>query len=57
MVQVLLDPASLDREALFELRGKAYMLKLIQEMPRLVDDALKDFEAQRLGEEKEQDNV
>ena len=56
-MQVLLDPSSLGDKDLYEIRGKAYMLRLIQEMPRLVEESLKDFEAQRLGATKGEEDA
>lgn len=53
MVQALLDPSSLEEKDLHEIRGKAFMLRMFQEMPRLVEESLAEFQAQRLGQEEE----
>lgn len=51
---MLLDPSSLEAAELCELRGKAEHIRIMQQLPRLVEEALADFEAQRkfAGEEE-----
>lgn len=55
LVQALLDPSSLEREDLYELRGKAFMIRVMQEMPRLVEEALASFDEER-KQRKEEEN-
>ena len=54
-MQALLDPSSLEREDLYELRGKAFMIRVMQEMPRLVEEALASFDEER-KQRKEEEN-